>query len=50
MEIEKIEVNYEENGKFESLIIYGKENYFTFMDENLQHISIISIKNLWRKN
>lgn len=46
VENEKVEISYKENGKFESLVIYGLENYYTFMDENLKHISIISIKRL----
>lgn len=47
--MEKIEIMYEENGKFESLIIYGRKNYNTFMDENKKYINVISIKELWKR-
>ena len=44
--MEKFEVVYMENNKQHELIIYGKEHYFTFMDENLQYINVISVKTI----
>ena len=42
--MKRYEVNYIENGKFESLSIYGYENFVTFMVENKPFIEIVSIE------
>lgn len=41
--MKKYEITYMENKVFKSLIIYGKENYQAFLDENINYIDIISV-------
>ena len=41
--MKKYEITYMENGEYKSLIIYGKENYQVFLDENINYIDIISV-------
>lgn len=36
------EVSYKENSKVEGLIIYGEENYKTWLEENKDHVSSIN--------
>ena len=40
--MKKYEITYMENKVYKSLIIYGKENYQVFLDENINYIDIIS--------
>ena len=43
IKMKKYEITYMENGEYKSLIIYGKENYQVFLDENINYIDIISV-------
>lgn len=36
------EVSYKENSKDESLIIYGEENYNTWLEENKNYINSLN--------
>lgn len=44
--MKKIQVCYKECGKFTTLIIYGMDNFMTWLDENKSYVDIIDITTL----